>query len=321
MPIGERLAEIIGDEVIFPESCVDDASHKLSRGMRDGQIMLLENLRFHEGETANDEKFAEGLSRLADIYVSEAFGACHRAHASVDALARSFRDRGAGFLVVRELEMLQRLIDKPEKPFLIAMGGAKVKDKLPLIRNLLPRIDTLILGGALSYTFLKALGHPVGRSRVEEGCISKASDILARAKDLGVKVMLPNDHVVVDELKEDASYQVVSKASHPDHSMAVDIGPKTREEFREAILQARTIFWNGPMGVYEHPLFAEGSNAVARAVADATAFTVVGGGDSAAAIRKSGLAPFIDHISTGGGASLEFLEGKKLPGVEAIHLD
>lgn len=318
LPVGQRLAELIDDEVLFPDDCVGDAARKLTRGMRDGQIVLLENLRFHAGETSNDEDFAERLAAMADAYVNDAFGAMHRAHASVAAVARRFRERGCGLLVEREVGTLRRLVEKPDKPFAVILGGAKVKDKLPLIRNLLSRVDVLVLGGAMAYTFLLAKGKKCGRSRVEEDQVQRASETLLLARDHGVQVILPEDHVVVDEVAKGASWSLASSTEFPEHGIGVDIGPRTREAIASALKGCRTIFWNGPMGIYEMEPFAEGTRAVARAVADANGLSVVGGGDSAAAVRQAGLGPFIDHISTGGGASLELLEGRRLPGIEAL---
>ncbi len=319
-PVGERLAELLDDEVLFPEDCVGDAARKLARSMRDGQVMLLENLRFHEGEKKNDPELAAKLHGLADVYVNDAFGTAHRAHASTVGAARLFTERGAGLLVEKEIRMLGRIVESPERPYAVILGGAKVKDKLPLIKNLLSGTDVLVLGGAMASTFAAALGRPIGRSRFEEDQVDRAKDIMSKAKELGVKVVLPSDHVVVDEIAPDASYSTASATEVPDNGICVDIGPKTREEIGEALQGARTIFWNGPMGVYEMDAFAQGTIAVARTVADSPGLSVVGGGDSAAAVRRAGLVPFIDHVSTGGGAALEMLEGKVLPGIEALAL-
>jgi phosphoglycerate kinase len=319
-PVGERLAELLDDEVLFPEDCVGDAARKLARSMRDGQVMLLENLRFHEGEKKNDPEFAAHLHALADVYVNDAFGTAHRAHASNVAVARLFTERGAGLLVEKEIQMLSRLVERPEHPYAVILGGAKVKDKLPLIKNVLAGTDVLVLGGAMANTFSAALGRPIGRSRFEEDQIDRAKDIISKAKELGVKVVLPSDHVVVDEITPDASYSLASATEVPSNGICVDIGPKTRDEIAEALDGARSIFWNGPMGIYEMDAFAKGTIAVAKSVADSPGFSVVGGGDSAAAVRRAGLVPFIDHVSTGGGAALEMLEGKDLPGIEALSL-
>lgn len=318
MPVGERLAQLLDEEVLFPDDCAGDAARRLSRSMNDGQIMLLENLRFNPGETQNDPEFAEKLGILADVYVNDAFGAAHRAHASVDAVTKHFNERGAGLLMEREYTMLQRLGETPEKPFAVLLGGAKIGSKLPLIRSLLTKADVLVVGGAMAYTFLKAQGHGVGKSLVDEGLIEQARNTLKRAEDTGCTIILPEDHVVVQEIDPDAETRVVRNGTFPSDAIGVDIGPASRALFAEALSGKRTIFWNGPMGIYEMPRFGEGTIAMAKAVSDAPGFTLVGGGDSAAAIRKAGHAPFIDHLSTGGGASLEFLEGRPLPGINAL---
>lgn len=318
MPVGERLAQLIDDEVLFPDDCVGDAARRLSRSMNDGQIMLLENLRFHPGETSNNPEFAEKLGALADVYVNDAFGAAHRAHASVDGVTAHYNERGAGLLMEREYEMLQRLGTTPEKPFAVLLGGAKIGSKLPLIRSLLGKADVLAVGGAMAYTFLKAQGQGVGQSLVDEKLVEQARNTLNRAEELGCKILLPEDHVVTREVAPDAESEVVRNGAFPADAIGVDIGPASRALFTEALAGRRTIFWNGPFGIYEMPRFAEGTVAMAKAVADAPGFTVVGGGDSAAAIRRAGHAPFIDHLSTGGGASLEFLEGRPLPGIDAL---
>jgi phosphoglycerate kinase len=318
MPVGERLAELLDEEVLFPDDCAGDAARRLSRSMNDGQVMLLENLRFHPGETANDPEFAEKLGILADVYVNDAFGAAHRAHASVDAVTKHFNERGTGLLMEREYQMLQRLGETPEKPFAVLLGGAKISSKLPLIRSLLVKADVIAVGGAMAYTFLKAQGHGVGKSLVDESLVEQARNTLKRAKDLGCKILLPEDHVMVRDLNPEAETKIIRNGEFPADGIGVDIGPASRALFIEALAGKRTIFWNGPFGIYEMPRFAEGTVAMARAVADAPGFTLVGGGDSAAAIRKAGHAPFIDHLSTGGGASLEFLEGRPLPGINAL---
>ncbi len=320
VPVGERLAEILDEEVLFPEDCIGDAARRLSRSMGDGQVMLLENLRFHEGEEANAPDFAEQLAELADVYVNDAFGAAHRAHASVSAVAKRFAERGAGLLVEREIRQLEKVRDSPERPLAVVLGGAKVRDKLPLVRSLLSRVDILVLGGAMANTFLAARGITMGRSLKDETLIKRASEVLGLAEDAGVTLVLPEDVVVVSEVAPNATWSVARVREVGSHSIAVDIGPQTCAAIESALAEARTIFWNGPMGIYEMPAFAKGTSEVARIIANQSAHTVVGGGDSAAAVRRAGLAPFMDHISTGGGASLEFLEGRVLPGIEALKL-
>jgi phosphoglycerate kinase len=281
------------------------------------ETLLLENLRFHAEEEANDEKFAKQLAGLADYYVNDAFGTAHRAHASTVGITKFVQKSAAGLLMEKELEYLGRAMSHPEKPFIAILGGAKVSDKIAVIQNLLPKVDTLIVGGAMAYTFLKAEGQPVGKSRVEDDKLDLAKQILADAKSHHVKFLLPVDHVVADRIDVSAKAQVVKTI--PDNLMGLDIGPESVEVFSEEISRAATIVWNGPMGVFELSPFAKGTFKVARAVADNPGATsIVGGGDSVSAVHAAGVADKISHISTGGGASLEFLEGKQLPGVQAL---
>jgi len=319
LPIGGRLAELLDDDVIVPDDCIGNAARRLSRSMNDGQVMLLENLRFHEGERSNCPEFSQRLAELADVYVNDAFGAAHRSHASVDGVPRLIWEKGAGLLMERELTMLSRISEKPEAPYTVIMGGAKVQDKLPLLKTMVEKADQLIIGGAMAYTFLAAQGIRLGASRVVEDQIGKAGEILVRAKDHQCRVFLPQDHLVVEELTEDAPSQVCTNNDFPSEGIAVDIGPETQASFIKALSGQRTIFWNGPCGIYETEAFASGTLRIAKAVAEAPGFTIVGGGDSAAAVRRAGVAPFIDHVSTGGGASLAYLQGEKLPGVEALR--
>jgi phosphoglycerate kinase len=285
-----------------------------------GQALLLENLRFYSEEEANDEQFSKQLAKLADYYVNDAFGTAHRAHASTVGMTKYVQKSAAGLLMEKELEYLGRALQSPERPFVAILGGAKVSDKIGVIQNLLGKVDSLIVGGGMAYTFLKARGESVGKSLVEADKIQLAKDLLQQAKTHKVKFLLPTDHVIADRVEANAVTKIIGPGQPiPDNMMALDIGPETIEAFSEEIGRARTIVWNGPMGVFEMPPFAKGTNKIANAVAEnAGAITIVGGGDSVAAVKAAGVADKITHISTGGGASLEFLEGKKLPGVEAL---
>ncbi|MFW6066737.1 MAG: phosphoglycerate kinase [Myxococcota bacterium] len=318
-PVGAALAELLpAGEVLFADDCVGDGPRKLVGDLRDGQVALLENLRFHPGEEADDEAFARELARLADLYVNDAFGAAHRAHASVSALPRLIKDRAAGRLMLRELEVLDRLRGEVDRPYVAVLGGAKVSDKIGVLEQLIGRVDDLVVGGAMANTFLAARGVSMGSSRIEDGKLALARSLLSRAEERGVRVRLPED-VIVASGPDAAEGEPVAVDAVPSDAAALDIGPRTVESYRQVIGGARTIFWNGPMGLFERSPFAEGTFAVARAIGEARAFRVVGGGDSVAAVQHAGLAEQFDHVSTGGGASLEFLEGKKLPGVEALR--
>ena len=318
LPVGARLAELLDEDVIVPDDCIGNAARRLSRSMNDGQVMLLENLRFHPGEKSNCSEFSQRLAELADVYINDAFGAAHRSHASVHGVPKLIWERGAGFLMERELTMLQKVTEKPDRPYTVIMGGAKVQDKLPLLKSMVQRADQLIIGGAMAYTFLAARDILLGKSRVEHDQIARAAEILDRAKDHDCAVLLPHDHVVVREISEDAQVGIYDNRSFPDDGIAVDIGPQTQEAFLKALRGQRTIFWNGPCGIYEMDAFAKGTLAMAKGVAEASGFTIVGGGDSAAAVRRAGVAPFMDHVSTGGGAALSYLQGEELPGVQAL---
>jgi phosphoglycerate kinase len=316
-PVAGRLSELLGkpvdkaDEVIGPS-----VTERVAR-LEEGQILLLENVRFHPGEEKNDPDLAKAFADLADLYVNDAFGAAHRAHASTEGIARHL-PAVAGFLLQRELEVLGEALESPERPFTAIIGGAKVKDKIGVIENLLNKVDNLLIGGGLSNTFIKAQGHEVGKSLLEEDKVDLARRLIEQAGEKGVRLLLPVDVVVADRLEEPEDIAAVAVEAIPSDRMALDIGPRTRERFAEVIRQSKLIVWNGPMGVFEREPFDEGTNAVARALAETEAKTIVGGGDSAAAVEKSGLADRIDHISTGGGASLELMEGKELPGVAAL---
>jgi phosphoglycerate kinase len=319
-PAGARLAELTSYEVLLPEDCVGDAPKKLIHDLRAGQVCLLENLRFHEEEEKDDEGFARRLAELADVYVDDAFGAVHRAHASVHALPRLMRDRAAGMLLKKELESLSRLVDRPQKPYVAVLGGAKVSDKIDVVEALLGVVDTLAIGGAMANTFLAAQGKKMQKSRVEDDKLPLARTILGKARDKGIEVLLPVDVVVAEGL-EATSGTTVDADAVPEGTMALDIGPKTVDLFSKAVDRAKTVFWNGPMGLFETPAFSAGTMELARRMSKAPGFTVVGGGDSAAAVKQAGeeIAQGFNHISTGGGASLELIEGKKLPGVEALR--
>ena len=325
-PVASRLAELLDVEVILPEEPgVGDVVHTLIDEMKPGQVVLLENLRFHPGEEKGDAEFARQLSTLADVYVNDAFGAAHRAHASVYQIVQHFGrgTKAAGFLVKRELEELSRLQKNPKRPFVAVMGGAKVSDKIGVLESLLDQVDTVLIGGAMAYTFLKQQDVAVGNSLVEEEHLDTARDILDAARNAHKTIMLPSDHVIATNLgvSRRKDIAVTEDVAIPTGMVGLDIGPKTIEAYADAIANAGTIFWNGPMGVFEEELFAEGTMRVARAVAESKAHTVVGGGDSAAAVQQAGLTDAIDHVSTGGGASLELLEGKPLPGVEALRIN
>jgi phosphoglycerate kinase len=315
-PAARRLAELLGRPVAFAGDCIGPAAEAAVAGAKPGDCLLLENLRFHAGEEANDPAFAASLARLADLYVDDAFGAAHRAHASVAAVA-GLLPSAAGYLLAREVEVLTGLLEDPRRPFVVLAGGAKVSDKVPVLRNLLPRIDVLLVGGGMAYTFLKARGEPVGTSRVEGTAIQAARDILRDADFHGVKLVLPSDHVCAAALAAGASSRVVT-GSVPDGLMGLDIGPATAAEFEAELAKAGTILWNGPVGAFETPPFDAGTRRIAAALAASKAVTVVGGGDSAAAVEAAGLAGKMTHVSTGGGAALELLEGRTLPGVAAI---
>lgn len=315
---GARLAELLGVEVLLADDCIGDGPRKVVADLREGQVALLENLRFHEEEEANEEGFAKELARLAEVYVNDAFGAAHRAHASVSALPRLMRDRGAGLLMEAELDALEKLKTDPPHPYVAVLGGAKVSDKIAVLEALLARVDALVIGGAMANTFLAAQGRSMGRSLVEEDKLALARTILTRAEERKIQLLLPVDVVVAGDT-EASSGHVVPVTDVGEEDMALDIGPESVARFAEVFGTAKAIFWNGPMGLFENPAFAKGTIGVAEALANAPGFTVVGGGDSVAAVQQAGLADQLDHVSTGGGASLELLEGRKLPGVEALR--
>ena len=324
-PVAERLRMVLdrelarGENVGFCPECIGPEAEEMAGKLEQGQTLLLENLRFHAEEEANDPKFAKQLAGLADYYVNDAFGTAHRAHASTVGVTRFVQKSAAGLLMEKELQYLGKVLRHPERPFIAILGGAKVSDKIGVIRNLLDKIDVLIIGGGMAYTFLKAQGEPVGKSLVEEDKVELARQLLKEAKSHKLKFLLPTDHVVAEKIDANALVQTVGSGHIPPNMMALDIGPKTIEAFTEEIARALTIVWNGPMGVFEVAPFAKGTFKVAHAIAENVGATsIVGGGDSVSAVNAAGVADKITHISTGGGASLEFLEGKKLPGVEAL---
>lgn len=318
-PVAKRLKEIFGeDKVVFASDVIGESAKKAVSELKPGNIVLLENLRFHNEEEKNDPDFAKALASYADIYVNDAFGTAHRAHASTAGVA-DYLPAVAGFLIGKELSIMGKALDNPERPFVAILGGRKVSDKIGVINNLLEKVDTLIIGGAMSYTFFKAMGLNIGNSLVEEDKLELAKQLLAKAEAKGIKMLLPVDCVLADDFNADAKMLTVDYDKIPDGWEGMDIGPKTRELYAQAIKPAKTVIWNGPMGVFEFPRFAEGTKAVAKALSECTGTTIIGGGDSAAAVEQLGFADKITHISTGGGASLEFLEGLELPGVAALN--
>lgn len=339
-PAAERLQELLGRPVQFAPDCVGPAAEKMAAALKPGQVLLLENLRFHKEEegkakvadTATEEEkkaakaemkkkqeaFAKELAKLGEIYASDAFGTAHRAHASTAVVCKFFKENVAGFLMEKEIDYLGRALSSPERPFVAVLGGAKVSDKVNVIANLLEKVDALVIGGAMAYTFYRAKGLPVGKSLVEEDKVELAKEILAKAQAKGVKLLLPTDNVIADKFDAGAQTKVVGETGIRDGWMALDIGPESVKAFAAEIARAKTVVWNGPMGCFEMAPFAAGTTAMAKAIAGTKCLSIIGGGDSVSAVNKSGLANKMTHISTGGGASLEFLEGKTLPGVAAL---
>ncbi len=317
-PVSVALADFVDVPVTLAPDCIGPQVEAMVDKMKPGEILLLENLRFHGQETKNDEGFAQSLARLADVYVNDAFGTAHRAHASTAGMASHVQERAAGFLLKQEVDYLGKVLADPERPLIAILGGAKVSDKIPVIQSLLNRVDALLIGGAMAYTFLRARGQETGKSMVEEERISLANELLQFASERKVLLLLPSDHVVADKAEAGSPAETV-KGDIPPDKMGLDIGPETIEAFEKEIAKARTIFWNGPLGVFEIKPFDLGTLAIAGALAQSSALTIVGGGDSVAAVKRAGLAERISHVSTGGGASLEFLEGKTLPGLAALE--
>jgi len=317
-PVAKRLSELIPQKVIHAPTVTGDEIERMKKQIEEGQVLLLENLRFYPGEKGNDPEFARQLAKNIDYYVNDAFGACHRAHASIVGIPQYVKKSAAGFLVGKEVEYLSKAVHSPLKPYVAILGGAKVSDKIPVIENLLHKAGNIIIGGAMAYTFFAAQGFDVGRSLVEADKKSFALSLLDKARFQGVNFCLPQDHVAAAAIDPGAEPQIIQEFPIPSGLMALDIGPKTIEKYKEVIAQAKTIFWNGPMGVFEIDQFAKGTEEVALSVADSDALSIIGGGDSVAAVLKAGVSNKISHISTGGGASLEYIANETLPGLEAL---
>ena len=317
-PVAERLSKLLGKEVKLSKDVVGEDSQKLAAELKDGEAILIENVRFHKEEEKNEPEFAKKLASLAEIYVNDAFGTSHRAHASTAGVA-DYLPAACGYLIQKEIDVMGKALSDPKRPFVAILGGAKVSDKIGVIENLIGKVDTLIIGGAMAYTFNKALGYEIADSKFEEDKLELAKELMAKAEAKGVKFLLPIDNRAGDKFAEDCNTIIVDSDNIPAGYMGLDIGPKTEELFAEAIKSAGTVVWNGPMGVFEWEKFASGTKAVATAVAESGAISIIGGGDSAAAIEQLGFADKMTHISTGGGASLEFLEGKNLPGIACLN--
>ncbi len=320
-PVAKRLSELLNKNVVFAadDTVVGENAKKAVENMQDGDVVLLENTRFRSEETKNNEVFSKELASLADMFVIDAFGSSHRAHCSTVGVTQFVEESAVGYLMQKEIEFLGKALYAPERPFVAILGGAKVSDKINVINNLLSKVDTLIIGGGMGYTFLKALGHPIGQSLLEEDKVEYAKEMMAKAKESGVRLLIPSDNVIAKEFKNDTDFKTVDSDKIEDDYMGLDIGEKTAAIFADALKDAKTVIWNGPMGVFEFPNFAKGTIAIAQAMSQLTdSTTIIGGGDSAAAVNQLGFADKMTHISTGGGASLEFLEGKELPGVAAV---
>lgn len=317
-PVARRLSELMGQPVIMCEDVVGEDAHKKSEALKDGEVMLLENVRFHAEEEKNDPEFAKKLSELGELYVNDAFGTAHRAHASTAGVA-DYLPSAVGFLIKKELDVMGKVLSNPERPFVAILGGAKVSDKIGVIKNLIDKVDTLLIGGGMAFTFFKALGREVGKSVLEEDKVELASELLKKAELKGIKLLLPVDIVAAKEFKADAEHMTVESNEIPGDYMGLDIGEKTQKIYSEIIENAKTVVWNGPMGVFEMPAFSKGTYAIAEAMSKVNGTTIIGGGDSAAAVEQLGFGDKMTHISTGGGASLEFLEGKTLPGIAVIN--
>ena len=317
-PVAARLSELLGKKVPLAKDVIGEDAQKLAASLKDGDVMLLENVRFHKEEEKNDPEFSKKLASLAEIYVNDAFGTAHRAHSSTAGVADTL-PAVCGYLIQKEISIMGKALNDPARPFVAILGGAKVSDKIGVINNLIEKVDTLIVGGAMAYTFHKALGYKVGSSRCEDDKVELAKELMEKAKKKGVKFLLPIDNRCAEAFDENAAVTICDADAMPDNLMGLDIGPKTEKLFAEAIAAAKTVVWNGPMGVSEWDAFASGTKSVAKAVADSGAISIIGGGDSAAAVVKLGFADKMTHISTGGGASLEFLEGLELPGIACLN--
>lgn len=317
-PVAKRLSELLGFDVKMADDVIGDSVNTLANSLQDGDVMLLENVRFYKEETENDSKFAKNLADLAEIYVNDAFGTAHRAHASTEGIAH-YLPAVCGYLIQNEIEKIDGVISNPQRPFTAIIGGKKVSSKIAVLINLLDKVDNLIIGGGMAFTFFKSLGYEIGDSICEEDKLDVAKEILDKAKEKNVNLLLPIDNVVASEFDENAASRVVDSDKIPSDMMGMDIGPKTVEKFNDVIKNSKTVIWNGPMGVFEMPTFAKGTNAVATALADSDATSIIGGGDSVAAVVGMGLADKMTHVSTGGGASLELMEGKELPGIAALQ--
>ncbi len=317
-PVAAYLSKALGQEVKMAKDVIGESAKSIAASLQDGEVELLENVRFHKEEEKNDPAFAKELASMAEIYVNDAFGTAHRAHASTAGVA-DYLPAVCGFLIQKEISIMGGALANPKRPFVAILGGAKVSDKIGVINNLIDKVDTLIIGGGMAYTFMKSLGYSIGTSICEEDKLELAKDMMAKAKEKGVNFLIPEDNIAADRYAADADYQLVNSDNIPEGWMGLDIGPKTREKFAEAIKNAGTVVWNGPMGVSEWENFAGGTIAVAKAVAESGAISIIGGGDSAAAVEKLGFADKMTHISTGGGASLEFLEGLVLPGIACLN--
>lgn len=320
-PVADHLATLIDAPVHFADDCIGETAESVIATAKPGEVVVLENVRFYKEETDNDEEFSKKLAAHADLFVNDAFGSSHRAHASVAGVTRYLQPAASGYLLEKEIKYLNDSINDPDRPFVAILGGAKVSDKIPVIEQLISKVDTIIIGGGMAYTFLVANGKSVGNSLLQEEMVDTAKSLMEKAKAAGVNLMLPFDFVIADDFSNDANQEVVDEDNIKDGWEALDIGPQTAIAFGNTIKSAKTVVWNGPMGVFEMPSFADGTNAVAEALVEATNFggtTIIGGGDSASAIKNAGLADKVSHVSTGGGASLEFLEGKELPGVSSL---
>ena len=317
-PVAVALEKLLGQKVIFVDDVVGEKVEKAVAELKEGEVMLLENTRFYKEEEADDKEFCKKLAKLADVFVNDAFGTAHRAHASTTGVAEFVKESVSGFLIKKELDVMGKALTNPDRPFVAVLGGAKVGDKIGVIKNLLEKADVVIVGGGMAYTFQKAKGYEVGTSLCEDGCIELAKELIQQAKEKNVQLLLPVDNVVAAEFSNDAVRKVVDSDKIPADMMGMDIGPKTVELFCNAIKTAKTVVWNGPMGVFEMSNFANGTKQVAKAIAETDCVSIIGGGDSAAAIKQLGFADKVTHVSTGGGASLEFLEGKVLPGIDCL---